>query len=1038
MLPMSAHLQTKIKSDTMKSKTSPEEIKAAILKAPEKPWHNPVSNEQPVITYKVCHAVTKGQEAIIKGMLAKTPIISFGNTTQSELFIAHSATTTRTEVMGKSIYGSDIVTITENGGGFLFLDKGSKTYAQMAKEQKIKHYYKERFKAKTIVDLEKREAVIEIESPYKLKYVLQLDRDEKLGAFTKDIVANVIGCPTLFAAAGVDLDPVIRAGMPVKGETFMLSGAGAWESISSFVISDVSVARDRKDLFEVPKGYKDLREIYRQQKGNGGSKVNFPTVVIGDNRNSANSPSGAPDKGDGPTGTSSQALTFSSTEVNRIPECFPETYGAKVSDLVDEKLLDDIKFLVNTVTKRLNNFSGNNGTLTLDWLNQVEAEANALEAGAGGTSTPGTGLFHLLHNDTSTGVLDSLAKKSIAGLLVSGNNLSDIGLSAGLQATINGIIANGSITPQNRFSSLSGPNQDIVIKHYVFNKIGTVSIAYPTSSGTQSFVAGLLNVAVNNIAFNVAINDTPVVSNLNFDGGGIHLTVNLPDASGSAYLDIWVSSGYWAAVVGAGIACFFGVGCEFLALLIAVGLLVDSTSGPATIDLQNLSIDAEIGLVPNAVQVLQPKVTMLHLNATVHTTWTPSVSLGLNNLIDDIVSVVADHTSIILNAAQSAIQSKLNSYLDKDLGITYPPKFGPVNLTGIGNNVDFEANKFGYVEENLNAGSLGIIDPYVTQIDSVLEPNILTLRDKFKVDFEDTEAAMNGVNGSLLGWATLDFTSVARYYLGTVLSQNFINYYIYSLWRNGSFNFNFSTVQTHVIYDVVRAAFPALGLPPFNSKMMAHLWPSVPPRTLFTPAPASTGEYYATTFFDDVRLCFEATEKITIEFSFAAQAYTEIGFGGLNSTTGQLDLLKVADRVFDIYFDLSHLGVQVINPEVQNFVIPGMQPAINFDYTPLTQMQTLFAQVLKWSLVSRDNSCIPHGTGDPVYLQRYAIGTSNAWGSKNAGNPLAAVFQLLPYKGNLYVSQGLSGLITGILEGTDDLDIDTMTADTATIITAFI
>jgi len=1020
----------------MKKKATPEEIKAFILKAPEKDWNNAVNNEQQVITYNVHYAVTKGQEGRIANILAKTPIISFSRTTQSELFVAHSGTNTRIEVIGKSIYGTDIATITEKGGGFLFLDKGSKTYAYISKEQKVKQYIKERFKAKTIVNAEKREAVIEIESPYKLKYVLQLDSNEKLIAFNKDVVAALIGCPGIFAIAGVDLDPIIRAGMPVKGETFMLSNAGAWESMSSFAVSEVSVTAGRSELFDIPKEYKDLREIYRQQKPGKGTKVTLPPIVIGDIRNSATSPDTSSDTS--ATGTSTEAITFLDDSVSRIPDCFPETYGAKISNLVDEKLLDDVKFLVNTVTKRLSSFSGNNGTIKMDWLNQIETENNTLEAGPNGTSTPGTGLFPLLHNDSSTGILDMLAIKSIGGLLAGGNNLSDIGLSASLQTTVNNVLANGSISAQNRFSSLSAANQASIVKDYVFNKIGTVSIAYPTSSGVQSFVDGLLDVEVENIAFNIMINDTPIISTLDFNNSGINLIINLPDASGSASLNVWVTSGYWGAVAATGFACFFGVGCEFLALLVAVGLLVDSTSGPATIDLKNLSIDAEIGLVANAAQVLQPQITMLHLNATVNTSWTPSVSLGLNNLIDDIVTVVANHTSIILNAAQSAIKSKLNSYIDNDLGITYPPKFGPVNLTGISNTVDFMANDFGYVEQNLDAGFLGTIDPYITQIDSVLEPNILTLRDQFKLDFQDPEAAMTGVSGSILGWAGLDFTSIARYYLGTVLSQNFINYYVYSLWRNGDFNFNFSATQTHEIYNVVHAAFPQLGIPQFNNSMMSHLWPSVPPRTVFTPWPASTGEYYATTFFDDVRLCFEATKEIVIEFSFSAQTYSEIGFGGLNSTTGKLDLLKIADRAFDIYFDLTNLGIKVINVEVQHFVVPGMQPTINFDYTPLNHLQGLFAEVLKWALVSRDNGCIPHGTGDPVYLQRYAIGSNSSWGANNSGNPLAAVFQLLPYKGNLYVSQGLSGLVTGVLQGTDDLDIDTMTAVTASLITDFV
>jgi len=1021
----------------MKKKSTPDEIKAFILKAPENAWNNKVSNEQHVLTYHVNHAIAKGQEGKVKDLLVKTPLISFGTTTQSQLFVAHSGTNTRTEVMGKSIYGTDIATITEKGGGFVFLDKGSKTYAHIAKEQKVKRYFKERFKATTTVHPEKREATIQIESPYQLKYILHLDNNEKLREFNKDIVSFIIGCPTLFATAGVDLEPIIKAGAPVAGEVFMLSNSGSWESMSSFSVSEISVDSGRRELFDIPKGYKDLRELYSKQKPGEGTKISLPTIVIGDRRNSANTPGALPlDHGSG-TGTAVEAFTFDN-EVNRIPACFPETYGAKVSDLVDEKLLDDVKFLVNTVTKRLTNFAGNNGKITFDWLNQIETENNTLEAGPDGTSTPGTGLFPLLHNDNDNGLLDMLGKKSVGSLMASGNNLSDIGLSAGLQTTVNNILSNNSIAPQNRFSSLSVSDQTTVVKHYVFNKIGTITVDYPTTSGTQSFVDGFLNVRVDNIAFNVQINDMPVINTLDFNNNGIHLIIDLPDASGSAFLNMWVSSSYWEAVAGAGIACLFGIGCEFLALLIAVGLLVDSTLGPATIDLANLSVDAEIGLVPNAVQVLQPKLTMLHLNAHVNTTWTPSVSLGINNLIDDIVSVVANHTNIILNAAQSAIQSKLNDYIEKDLNITYPPKFGPVNLTGIGSTVDFVADNFGYIEQNLNAGLAGIIDPYVTQIDSVLEANVLTLRDKFKQDFQDPETAMNAVSGSLLGWAGVDFTSVARYYLGTTLSQNFINYYVYSLWRNGDFNFNFSAVQTHDIYNALRAAFPHVGFPQFSPNIKAHLWQSVPPRTVFTPWPASEDKYYATTFFDDVRLCFEATEKLVIEFSFSAQAFTEIGFGGLNTSTGQLDLLKLSDRVFDIYFDLNNLGVKVINAEVQHFVVPGMQPSINFDYTPLNHLQTFFAQVLKWALVSRDNGCIPHGTGDPVYLQRYPIGTNSSWGTKNAGNPLAAVFQLLPYKGNLYVSQGLSGLVTGILQGANDMDIDTMTAVTASLITAFI
>ena len=182
----------------------------------------------------------------------------------------------------------------------------------------------------------------------------------------------------------------------------------------------------------------------------------------------------------------------------------------------------------------------------------------------------------------------------------------------------------------------------------------------------------------------------------------------------------------------------------------------------------------------------------------------------------------------------------------------------------------------------------------------------------------------------MLAWASADISKVARYYLGTVLSQNFINDYIYVLWRQLLFNYNFSAAETQDLLSFLQVAFPAFLHWPATKKATAHLWPAVPPRTLFTPEPASEGKFYATTIFDDVRICVElprqheAKNSQIIEFAFAGQVVTELGFGGFNATTGKLDLLKLTDRVFDIYFDLASVGVTIIHPEVQYFAYPGM------------------------------------------------------------------------------------------------------------------
>jgi len=178
---------------------------------------------------------------------------------------------------------------------------------------------------------------------------------------------------------------------------------------------------------------------------------------------------------------------------------------------------------------------------------------------------------------------------------------------------------------------------------------------------------------------------------------------------------------------------------------------------------------------------------------------------------------------------------------------------------------------------------MSVINPYITQIDSDVKPNILTLRDQYKAEFTDPVAAFTTAGGNLLAWASADISKVARYYLGTVLSQNFINDYIYVLWRELLFNYTFSPTETHDLLSSLQVAFPAFpGL--VTKKATAHLWPAVPPRTLFTPDPASKGKSYATTIFDDVRICIELPQRESknpqiMEFAFAGQAVTELGFG---------------------------------------------------------------------------------------------------------------------------------------------------------------
>jgi hypothetical protein len=383
---------------------------------------------------------------------------------------------------------------------------------------------------------------------------------------------------------------------------------------------------------------------------------------------------------------------------------------------------------------------------------------------------------------------------------------------------------------------------------------------------------------------------------------------------------------------------------------------------------------------------------------------------------------------------ESQLQDKLNDFLRNDLEISYPPKFGPVPLLGISNLSELVASDRMYVEQGLNAGTLGVISPYITQVDAEVKSKILLQRDDFKSIFQDPVSAWVAAGSNLLGWIGLDHSRIARYYAGTVLSQNFINHYIYTLWRTFRFNYDFTTEEAEKLFDFIRRIFPPFRSIDFQPRLVkAHLWPAVPPRTVFTPKPASENKFYSTTFFDDVRICFEIAnlknkrgpEKL--EILFAAQTFTEIGFGGFNKAINKLDILKTSDRIFDIYFDLSKIETSIIHPEVQSFRFPNMEAKIAQDYSALDhpELPTMLALAMAFALKNRDSRFIPRGAGDTTYMQRYPLGD----------DAIQLVCQLLPFQGNMYVSKGLSGIATAVYEGA--LDIDQLNKDTARIIQVF-
>ncbi len=1022
-----------------------------ILHPSLKPWKPGIRAGEKVIIFNVEFSAEKSQAEYIR-MLTRKHHAFDHSTLEGSLEVVLSEGNSRVESRGKSIHGENFIYLTGKKNGFVFCDKTGKTFIRMPDDSKPALAFTSRLTAKAEINGNRKSgrvmAEILVTAPFRLRYELELDTDDQWAPFRHDVTCMLVGCADRMDRAGLDLKAVIDTGLPVKGEVFMERGQGKWEKMTSFMVSGLKFYEEKEDPFAIPAGFRDLRESGGQDKKTGERSFIKPPVRLSDYRKqfggrlgTGNTPGmnydgNAECCGDDVAATSSplsdaKAINREAGGI-RFPSCLPETYGALLANLIDEKLLDDIKYIANGITRRLTGFNGNNGDLPLTWMDQFKAHADTLAS-----SDPGGGLYDLLHDENPTGpgnlqklgMLDKLAVSSLGKLLANGNHLLSLGLPASLQTVVDNVIADGSVAAEDRFSSLPPDKRGLLVDAYVFKGIGTIDLTYPSSTGAISIFYDLLNVKLNDIDFDIRINNNAVFSTLDFDADSIHLVIDLPDASGRAWVSRWVTGRYLAVTGISVIACiFFPFTCFLMDMAILVGIFIGLDLAYVSIDLKNLSVDSHIRLVPNPANVLQPDV-QLTLDADVSATYISVVPTGIHQILSLIYTIVMDTTDLVINTIESQLQDQLNKFLKEDLKITYPPQFGPVPLAGISNAVEFAADDRGYVEQALNAGLMGVINPYITQIDSIVKPNILILRDQYKTDFTDPVDAFTSA-GSLLGWVSADMTNVARYYLGTVLSQNFINDYVYVLWRQLLFNYTFSPDETAKLFHMLKHAFPWTNRLE-DKQVEAKLWPAVPPRTLFTPKPASEGSFYATTFFDDVRICFafqqdDKRKPNTMEFAFAGQAATEIGFGGLDKEAGRLDLLKINDRVFDIYFDLDTVGVHVIHPEVQYFAFADIKPSVNFDYTPLDVLQEMLRQGLEYSLALRDNSFIPRNPGDPMYIQRYPLGN----------DALQLIFSLVPFRGNLYVSKGLGGKATAALEGA--ADIDTMDKNTADIIRAFI
>lgn len=944
------------------------------------------------VSYQLTTTVAAHRSGELAALVGDLPGFDIGKVDGAIFSVSHSQEWTAVKPQSAALLSANWSFVRDPGGLQTWCDHSSRQYIELDKDQVIDEPPARTIEASidwlgeaSIEGHASRIARIRITKPHVLSLKVWVTADADLQPFAALAMQRMVGCPMHRGSS--DLQALVKGklGFPLRTEIYSAAFGTADAPLVTHTVGAIGIQTAKAEDYRVPERYTDMRGASAASQSSRHSHSVNLRKARGNSRKRASTQASRAANPAAPVAKDSGFVGVTSGV--KIPQCLPSTLGAQIAVEVEQLLMDDIKFLGNAVLSRLNEFDGQNGSVVIDWLAQWAASP----AVAGGDD----GLYCLLRDPADLtanppvlggqGLLDAYAERRVRAAMLDGSILSlGLILPGALQLAITNALAS---SPAQPFDSLDPTSQAQLRELFLMQLIGSFSVNFPTSTPTSTVFHGLVNVKLEDLEFKVDLRNTSPITALDLGDNLIHLQIELPYVYGNANVLRWPTGLYWAVLGVDGLGClFFPFLCSLLPLIVAVGLFLITDYANFTVRISNLLIDADISFQPDAAMVLRPQVA-LQLDGDVDVAYIGIIPDGVDQILSLIYSIILDHIDYVKNLLQSQIQSALNRLLTNTLNLSWPPQFGPVPLSALQSETDGVQQEYLYLETALDAGLVGVSAPFITQVASDVEDTLLGGRLQSTYD----------ANGH----------PMFRAYGGVVLSQNIINYYVNTMWRSGSFDYQLTDAQ---IADVVTTLQPLVDLT--GQTLEIHLWPAVTPRTVFTPSGQLTNGAYACTYFDDVRLCIASldsagAESSVVELRFAAKAFTQFGFGAVNSsvTPPTLDITRVNATFADLYFDLSRLHISLIDAEVQDVVQTGTLFSA-MQLASLPQLQSTMLLTLQYALNSRDDSVVPVDPANPG-VQHYVIpgGTVD--------------FHFNVSRGNVYYWFGISGTPVTVLNATD-------------------
>jgi hypothetical protein len=683
-----------------------------------------------------------------------------------------------------------------------------------------------------------------------VKTELEFDADPRWQPFALSFLSLLFGGPLCHAESGVPIQRLSRQGLITGARGFIGERP---DPVMTLAVSGAAVLRVGPDSFTPPPGFERKSPLTWESGSQHRRRAGSPNATGSGPPWRASRPSSGATQSGQVRGVTPERRIVSPEHLT--PECEVSSRGGDIAMSVHQDLLDGIHNAVNMAGSLLGTGTLNDGKISVPWLANLEAIANA------SATAPGSGLFALLRDAPRVAATGNIPASGGTGLL--------------------DVIAVMLERNKPGFSSLSISAQIPILEAVEDNQLGVVSISgLPKTLGTGStpwkklVIANVVNIS-GTADFSTLpafpkgmINTAAIGAN-----GDIQLDVRIPDIHLRGTLACALTPLGLAAVgVATTAACILMPWTCPAAILLATVLwtILDQITR-IEIGSSDVGLALDISYQWDAASsVLKPQVTTNATSGTIDIISTWSSGGAMATLIDDFFLVVGDLFNLWLAVLVEVLPGALESFLAAHA--SFPP--GLSNLTANAGWSSSAQNSVLTLAASLQPNGKLPVGPYVTQVDSL--PKVASTLQNDLVLLEETlnPPPTGGTPGPGVGKALSSAT-----YLAVSASQNVLNYYLFEQWAEEAFNIKITDAQTiDAIMSELSSTLPSL--PPPDE---INIWPATPPRVEVAMISIAHNKRPLVAFFDDVRACFRFGSKISkgtspaIEFSFNFKTTATIG-----------------------------------------------------------------------------------------------------------------------------------------------------------------